>query len=415
MTAALAVEGDIMSSSPSGREERAQKLANLFIGEMVPLLIQVRQDFVDKPDDEIVFNCRTWGQYCSTVLRYSERHIRRLIQGQNPAAKHDGSKGKFIGSPEPLYAAVRKEANERFKANPEKCFQRHMREVWGEREPHPLILSLDGARTVKISNEQAAEIILKYEWLGTMASGTIASYGLMLNEELLGVVCFGKNGSVEALETIHEDTKKVICLVRGACVPHAPKNTASNLIRYACKSAAKDFGWTHFLAYADEQAAEFGTVYAASNWKNIGKAEQGEKKNFTSPDGAVKISSYQFNEKNEDKFYLLGWDGQEGKYEFLRRLGYSEQTEAVKARWLWIEKAGREAEPRGGTRESGAPRLTQEEESEIYHIYETQGRETKKAGKAIKVYFDTNIKQLRDGKMSRVVAISLAKKHVCAL
>jgi hypothetical protein len=76
------------------REARAQHLANLFVGEMVPLLVQVRQDFLDKGRDELIYNCRTFTEYCNRVLRYSESHIRRLIAGHNPAKKFDGSRNR---------------------------------------------------------------------------------------------------------------------------------------------------------------------------------------------------------------------------------------------------------------------------------------------------------------------------------
>jgi hypothetical protein len=85
----------LRGSTPADREARAQHLANLFVGEMVPLLVQVRQDFLDKDRDELIYDCRTFTEYCTRVLRYSESHIRRLIAGQNPATKFDGSKNRL--------------------------------------------------------------------------------------------------------------------------------------------------------------------------------------------------------------------------------------------------------------------------------------------------------------------------------
>lgn len=85
----------ISGSTSADREARAQQLANLFVGEMIPLLVKVRQDFLDKPKDELIYNCRTFTEYCIQVLRYSESHIRRLIAGHNPATKKfDGSKNR---------------------------------------------------------------------------------------------------------------------------------------------------------------------------------------------------------------------------------------------------------------------------------------------------------------------------------
>jgi hypothetical protein len=87
----------LRGSTPADREARAQHLANLFVGEMVPLLVRVRQDFFDKEKDELIYNCRTFTDYCTRVLRYSESHIRRLIAGHNPATpKFDGSANRKL-------------------------------------------------------------------------------------------------------------------------------------------------------------------------------------------------------------------------------------------------------------------------------------------------------------------------------
>jgi hypothetical protein len=84
----------LRGSTPADREARAHQLASLFIGEMIPLLVQVRQDFLDKGKNESIYGCQTFTEYCTKVLRYPESHIRRLIAGHNPATKFDGSKNR---------------------------------------------------------------------------------------------------------------------------------------------------------------------------------------------------------------------------------------------------------------------------------------------------------------------------------
>ena len=93
MSATLTViEPQKICGSHKDREERSQRLASLFIREMVPLLVQVRQDFLDKRPDETICGVRTFTDYCTNILQYSEGYIRQLIRGQNPASsKHDGS------------------------------------------------------------------------------------------------------------------------------------------------------------------------------------------------------------------------------------------------------------------------------------------------------------------------------------
>ncbi len=89
------------------RDVRAAELATMFHGTLLPLLVQVRQDFLDKDAGELINGCSTWGEYCSNVLHYSESHVRRLIAGNNPAtAKHDGSTKRKSPATEPTGEAA---------------------------------------------------------------------------------------------------------------------------------------------------------------------------------------------------------------------------------------------------------------------------------------------------------------------
>src|SRR5947209_1010675 len=88
----------ILRGSHADREARARTLVILFVkflSDHVDLLVQVRQDFLDKPNAEAIMGCKTFGEYCKNVLHYSESHIRRLIAGKNPAtAIFNGSKNR---------------------------------------------------------------------------------------------------------------------------------------------------------------------------------------------------------------------------------------------------------------------------------------------------------------------------------
>jgi hypothetical protein len=89
-------------------------------------------------------------------------------------------------------------ARERFKLDSSKCYQRHIRELYAEVDNRETIKSLDGATVERITNAEAAAVILKYEWLQRMASGTKVAYGLKIDGELLGVACFGAGTYKEA-------------------------------------------------------------------------------------------------------------------------------------------------------------------------------------------------------------------------
>src|ERR1700693_6264411 len=86
-TAIVPIEREIISRSTQAREMRGQQLATLFvkfISDVIPLLIQVRQDFLEKPLDEAICGVKTFDEYCTGVLRYSRRRIQQIIKGQNP-------------------------------------------------------------------------------------------------------------------------------------------------------------------------------------------------------------------------------------------------------------------------------------------------------------------------------------------
>jgi hypothetical protein len=240
----------------------------------------------------------------------------------------------------PSVDAIREDALARFKADPTKCYQRHIREVMAENDPRPPLPNLKSAAVSQIANTLAAAIILRFEWLGTMAIGTRFCYGLWPSDklhpaaDLLGAVCFTKGGNRAALESVAPYDRAII-LARGACSMRAGRNAASFLISRACKMAARDHGFTHFLAYTDPEAGERGTIYRALNWQFLGMSEQGPKTTFKGPHGA-RISSYDFNDNAAWKFRALGWDGEQSKYVFLRSLpGWTEERESKKLRWLY--------------------------------------------------------------------------------
>ncbi len=216
-----------------------------------------------------------------------------------PVQKEDG--GSTLAS---SLQIMHDAAGQHFKKNPLKCYQRHIRELYATVECRKPLPSLEGAIVERISFADAKSIIIKYEWLRTMGMGTGACYGLKIQNELIGVACFGRIGVKKICGTDSDEQqhflKKTAYLMRGACVPHAPKNAASFLIRKSCFLARKDFGWQIFMAYSDHDAGEIGTVYQASNWFYLGTAlcqtnANHKHSDFRSPDGKTIWSSYKIN------------------------------------------------------------------------------------------------------------------------
>jgi hypothetical protein len=137
-------------------------------------------------------------------------------------------------------------------------------------EKRALAQSLSNATVREIDRSTAKEVILKYEWLGTMGT-TDYQFGLYFGEHLAGVVCFGRTAGTKTAESICGKPYKhrVKVLNRGACVHWAHPHSASFLISRACRLMAEK-GFNIFVAYSDTEAGEIGTVYQATNWLYCG-------------------------------------------------------------------------------------------------------------------------------------------------
>lgn len=122
----------------------------------------------------------------------------------------------------------------------------------------------------EISYSTAKEIILQYEWLGTMGT-TQKHYGIYFNDVLAGAICFGFFQALEGYSTFvgNKYADKGIQLSRGACSHWAHEHSASKLIGFGLREMAK-LGRKYVIAFSDPEAGEIGTVYQATNWHYLG-------------------------------------------------------------------------------------------------------------------------------------------------
>ena len=151
------------------------------------------------------------------------------------------------------------------------CHQRKIRDHYSLIDPQPSP-ELSNCHVSLVTKEQAAPIILKYEWLQTM-NKFMYGCGLFHEEDLLGVVCFGIGPGTRSRYICGEKYAHLaVCLERGACVHYAPHNSASYLISRATKLLHTEYGYKIFFAYSDPAAGETGTVYQACNWMSQGQS-----------------------------------------------------------------------------------------------------------------------------------------------
>jgi hypothetical protein len=82
---------------PRTREERAEFIADRFGAnwqQLAPHIRQLRSDFRALKPGETIMNCKTWTEFCKTVLKRSTRAVRYIMAGGNPRSKRKPSKEK---------------------------------------------------------------------------------------------------------------------------------------------------------------------------------------------------------------------------------------------------------------------------------------------------------------------------------
>lgn len=204
-----------------------------------------------------------------------------------------------------------------------KAHQRLIREQEAARDQSRAVIPLDRCVVKPVSKAWAKKIILRYEWLGTMANSPLACYGLCGPDgEALGAVVFGNGmGSRARMVCGEEWFERSTVLERGACVHYAHEHAGSFLISRAVKLVARDHGIRVVLAYSDQDAGEIGTLYQACNWLYLG-AGNGRGENASRVEGR-----------------LIGtekWQNSRVLRRAARRAGYEDTSKW----WEWARSSG---------------------------------------------------------------------------
>jgi hypothetical protein len=167
------------------------------------------------------------------------------------------------------------------------AWQRQLRDRYAD-EPAPPVAHLDIGRALvrPVSRRTAEQVILKYEWLGTMAT-TSLHFGLFFGSFCAGVTCVGTSttGGFLASRSFGVQPHELLTLARGACVHWAPPGSNSKLIAWTARLLARDRTAKLMIAYADTDAGEIGTVYQAAGWVYIGRGQPGYQ--YIAPNGRV--------------------------------------------------------------------------------------------------------------------------------
>ncbi len=131
-------------------------------------------------------------------------------------------------------------------------------------------VDISTAEVREVSYQTANEIIMKYEWLGTMPAKTLHYYGIFFSGACAGVVVYAPEyGENLGIWDKYGFTGKIICLARGACTHWAHPHSASKLIRRSIDLLPDRY--RIITCTTDERAGEIGTIYQACGFDYVGQ------------------------------------------------------------------------------------------------------------------------------------------------
>ena len=195
--------------------------------------------------------------------------------------------------------------------------------------PH---LDLKRAVVKPVSRKLAEQIILKYEWLGTMAS-TNYHYGIFFGMFCAGVCCVGLacgGANVAAHMEWGIDRHELAYLARGANVHWSPPGANSKLVSMTCRLLAKQTSAKLMIAYSDTDAGEIGTIYQACNWTCVGRGSSIDE--WVSPTGRIYNSNRPWRLKAAQGNCATAYEYKQ----MMLRDGWTQQKSNPKYRYVYL-------------------------------------------------------------------------------
>lgn len=220
-----------------------------------------------------------------------------------------------------------------FREKVDVCWQKQLRDKYAA-DGVPAVPHLDVSRAIvrPVTRQVAEQIILKYEWLGTLPFNCNFYYGIFFGMYCAGVTCIsvGNTGSAPGAYKMFGlgSQKEFAYLQRGANVHWSPSGANSKLVSWTCKLLAKSSGAKIIIAYSDSDAGEIGTIYQAAGWTYIGKGSSTQQ--WISPQGRVYDQMLPRD--------IARSKGLERKYvvKYLRARGWTEQASNAKGRYVCV-------------------------------------------------------------------------------
>lgn len=212
------------------------------------------------------------------------------------------------------------------------AWQRQIRDSYlHEGTPPVPHLSVKSAVVRPIRYALAKQVILKYEWLGTMGKSNF-HFGIFFGAYCAGVTCFIVGGAGAGVNVAAEwglNQNELAYLVRGANCHWAPKGANSKLVSWSCRLLSAIRPEVRMaIAYADTDAGEIGTIYQAANWAYVGKGSSTQQ--WIAPNGRIYDQKFASNLAKRSglprKAFVLT----------LRAQGWTEQASNPKHRYVFV-------------------------------------------------------------------------------
>lgn len=217
----------------------------------------------------------------------------------------------------------------------DKAWQRQLRERYEAEGAPDVDLTLRRSVVRPVTYAFARQIILKYEWLGTM-NRSRHHFGIFFGPYCAGVTCVavgtGTGGIGVAGMFGLQAQQELAVLVRGACVHWAPSGANSRLVSWTCRLLAQQRTARLIVAYSDTDAGEVGTIYQAANWTYIGMGA--EKTQFVAPNGRIYDEKLPYDlRRAAGTLDTVTWAQQR---DALLAAGWTEQTTNPKHRYACV-------------------------------------------------------------------------------
>lgn len=132
--------------------------------------------------------------------------------------------------------------------------------------------------TVRLITIQEASPMIQDWHYSKSTNGLMVSYcfGLFSDENLIGVMIYGRLGMANAWKRYAEKMDDVIELRRLACIDCTPKNTESYFIGKTIRWLKRNTDIKLIVSYADAFHGHSGIIYKASNFEYLGLTSPGK-------------------------------------------------------------------------------------------------------------------------------------------